>query len=91
MVSISLGKSAADWKNAVIKDGMKWTNLIDVMDFDGKCAKQYGNRCNTYLCFDRPSGKVVMQTVNEINNVRLKIEGIFNTNFTSLSLSIKAN
>ena len=42
IIGVSLDKDAAKWKEAIAKDGLTWTQISNLKEFNDPIAKQYG-------------------------------------------------
>lgn len=86
LISISADEVSDRWKDAVKKDSMNWLNVSDLKGINSKVAIEYGiTAYPTYILVD-PSGKIILRTVNEIENMQAKIEKIFDPgSVTSIS------
>lgn len=63
IVSVSLDKDPAAWKQAVIADGLTWSQLSELKDFEGPTAKLYQiQMIPTNFLLD-PSGKIIAKNI----------------------------
>lgn len=77
LISISADENSNNWKAAIKKDSMNWTNLLDLKGRNSKILDAYGIAAYPTYILINPSGKVILRTENEIAKIQEKIEDIF--------------
>jgi hypothetical protein len=59
IISVSLDDNAEDWKNAIAKDGLTWTQISNLKEMKDPIAIQYGiSQIPTTFLLDS-NGKIV--------------------------------
>ena len=59
IIGISLDSSAADWKDAIRKDGLTWVQISDLKGWEVSAAKDYNIAALPYNLLISPEGKVI--------------------------------
>lgn len=60
---VSLDKSELNWKQAIVKDGLIWTQVSDLKYWDAEPAKMYGVKSIPATVILDPEGKVVAKNL----------------------------
>lgn len=60
---VSLDKSANSWKQAIVADGLRWTQVSDLKYWDAEPAKIYGVKSIPATVILSPEGKVVAKNL----------------------------
>ncbi|WP_412477195.1 TlpA family protein disulfide reductase [Flavobacterium sp. TBRC 19031] len=77
IIGVSLDKDAEDWKTAIAKDGLIWTQVSNLKEMDDPIVKQYGvSLIPTTFLLD-VSGKVVGIDMPH-EEMKLKIRELLN-------------
>jgi peroxiredoxin len=74
---VSLDKSEASWKQAIISDGLRWTEVSDLKYWDAEPAKIYGVKSIPHTVIIDPDGKIVVKNLRgeELDRFLEKIFG----------------
>jgi peroxiredoxin len=60
---VSLDKSEASWKQAIISDGLRWAQVSDLKYWDAEPAKIYGVKSIPHTVIIDPDGKIVVKNL----------------------------
>jgi peroxiredoxin len=60
---VSLDKSDVSWKQAIVKDGLRWAQVSDLKYWDAEPAKMYGVKSIPATVILDPDGKVVAKNL----------------------------
>lgn len=60
---VSLDKSGPSWKQAIVADGIRWTQVSDLKYWDAEPAKMYGVKSIPATVILSPEGKVVAKNL----------------------------
>ncbi len=60
---VSLDKTDANWKQAIVKDGLRWTQVSDLKYWDAEPAKIYGVKSIPATVIIDPDGRVVAKNL----------------------------
>ncbi|MDF2189130.1 TlpA disulfide reductase family protein [Paraflavitalea sp. CAU 1676] len=80
IVSISVDNNLDDWKTAVLKDQLIWTNLSDYKTENKGAAFNFNVSSFPHYFLVDPDGKVLLNGGSELGQVKTKLREIFKTN-----------
>ena len=74
IVSISLDENEQKWKESILKDNLKWTQLVDLSGFKSDIAQYYGIDLIPFSLFVDANGKIVgaNMTIAEMEHIMKK-------------------
>jgi thiol-disulfide isomerase/thioredoxin len=81
LISISLDDNIINWNAAIKKDSMEWINVSELKGTYSKYAQLYGVQAVPHYFLIDPSGKIILQTVNEIQKIEGTIEELYKSGF----------
>ena len=77
ILSISIDKDSADWKNAIRKDGMNWIQAADLSGPKSKIAIEYDTEAiPLYILLDR-NKRIILKSTGDIDFISKKIDTLF--------------